>query len=45
MRKAFEKITAENTVGLAQSNEVILMDVFSKVNKQGEHIPHLLILT
>lgn len=45
MRKAFEKISAENIVGLSQSNEVILMDVFSKLNKQGEYVPHLLILT
>lgn len=35
MRKAFEKINADNTAGLSQSNEVILMDVFCKVNKQG----------
>lgn len=45
MKKAFERITLENTAGLSQSNEIILMDVFTKVSKLNEHQPHLLILT
>ncbi len=45
MRKVFEKINQENTSGLAQSNEIIVMNVFGKLNKHGQHIPHLLALT
>lgn len=45
MKKAFEKINAENAFLTSQAGERLLMDVFYKINKQSEHVPHLVILT
>jgi len=45
MKRAFEELTPENTLGLQQSNEVVMLGVFCRRKGQSEYRQHLLVLT